>query len=627
MEAHETIIDLLKEKKIPEATQIFNKTPILDYETSNLIFTLDMFEFSSTKKKNPVFFRVLLNYISLINIILDQDIKPMEFHQILFHFNAKFTYEDLKDRFVKLILMAKSSIEVYNLIFQYKEKAFENIEPDVKSSIDFDFNKNEEESIGYTYQELGKVFLNDYIIGRDKGHELPNILFYIKSTNEIQKLMGKLFIIPPELKIDLNEILNQSGINEFDNIVLLKDDIIINENNPYFRYIKTVKGSNAIYEKLELKKDEIYILEFKHSYKMNTDIVNIQNLGKSYVELYNKNIYDMEESFNFKDYKILYFYNYFEDLGYKNLTNLEIDIDKWKFLYLSPACQIIPVTKLSSEVAKLKKRIDLNEQKIYSLEQDNKLFKEKFKNIEAILAKDKININIEAKKTDEFTINKDLKYKIEEEFNELSKQITKIYDLKKYNKLFIDYEEGIESFINPAEKLEINNNDKKWETEIKGEIQDDITCFQLMAPSIGNNKASKNYFKIQTYLNKKLKKNDEMSEIYQYIYFCFYGRRKLTDKSSPEKYYSNAENIKDLLVNIIKYTFYCDKNRNNKVYYLLAIFKELLSVDDKSIKNSIFELRKKSLYQLVLMTIDLINDKSLMNNFDGYISAPNKIYI
>ena len=51
MEAHETIIDLLKEKKIPEATQIFNKTPILDYETSNLIFTLDMFEFSSTKKR------------------------------------------------------------------------------------------------------------------------------------------------------------------------------------------------------------------------------------------------------------------------------------------------------------------------------------------------------------------------------------------------------------------------------------------------------------------------------------------------------------------------------------------------------------------------------------------------
>jgi hypothetical protein len=41
---------------------------------------------------------------------------------------------------------------------------------------------------------------------------------------------------------------------------------------------------------------------------------------------------------------------------------------------------------------------------------------------------------------------------------------------------------------------------------LKEEIQDDKTCFQLFAPNIGNKMASKNYFKIQKYLYKKIEK-------------------------------------------------------------------------------------------------------------------------
>ena len=89
---------------------------------------------------------------------------------------------------------------------------------------------------------------------------------------------------------------------------------------------------------------------------------------------------------------------------------------------------------------------------------------------------------------------------------------------------------------------------------MKEEIPDDKTCFQLIAPSIGHKKASKNYFKIQKYLYKKIEKKDEISEIYQYIYYCFYGRRKLDDKSSPEKYfYENTKvktNLKDIFLKI-----------------------------------------------------------------------------
>ena len=420
MEADKTVIDLIKEKKYSEAAETFNKTPILDYETENPIITLNLFEYSSTAKKNPVFFRVLLNYISLINILLDQDIEAKDFHQILFQFNAKFTYEDLGKGFIKIILMAKSTIDVYNLIFHEKEKAFENVEQNMKQTIYLDFDKNGQESIGYTYQELARVFLNDYIIGRGKGMVLPNLLFYIKSTNKIQNLIGKFFKIPSDLKVDLNEIYTQSGINEFDNIVLLKEDIIINENNPYFRYIKTVQGSNAVYEKLELKKEVIYIIEIKHSYTMNENIVNIQNLGKLYVEIYNKNVYDINETSNFQDFKILYFYNYFENLGYKNLSNLKLDQNKWKFLYLSPSCQIMPVTKLSSEVSELKKKVTILEKtiegykekidRIDQIERDNALLKEKFNNLEAIILKNKFGKGLEQKKNEEFKIDKDLKY-------------------------------------------------------------------------------------------------------------------------------------------------------------------------------------------------------------------------
>ena len=626
MEVNKTLIDLIEEKKFSEAAETFNKTPILDYETKNPIIKLNMFEYSLTLNKNPVFLRVLLNYISLINILFDQESKVEEFHQILFQFNAKFTFEE-KNGFIKLILMAKSTIDVYNLIFQEKEKAFENVEPNIKQTIDFDFDKKEEESIGYTYQELARVFLNDYIIGRSKGNELPNLLFYIRSIDEIQNLIGKFFKIPSKLKIDLNEIITQSGVNEFDSIVLLKEDIIINENNPYFRYIKTVQGSNAVYEKLELKKDIIYIIEIKHSYTMNKKIVEIQDLAKTYMKLYNKNVYDIKEELNFQDFKILYFYNYFENLGYKNLSNWQLEQNKWKFLYLSPSCQIMSVTKLSSEVSTLKKKVAVLEKNV----EENK---EKIDRIdqflEGMLSKNKFGKGIEQKRNEEFIIAKDLKYKIEEDFQELSKQIVEIKELKKYDKLFDDYKEEIKSFVNPEEKLEINISDNTWEKEFKEEIPDDKTCFQLIAPSIGHKKASKNYFKIQKYLYKKIAKKDEMSEIYQYLYYCFYGRRKLEDKRSPEKYFYEKgqvkTNLKDILVNIVKYTFYYDKIRNGKEYYLLALFQELLTTTNENIRDFIFKIRNKSLYEIVLMTIDIINDE---NGYvqNGYFSAPNKRYI
>lgn len=629
MEENKSLCKLIKEKQYAEAVEIFDKTPILDYKTENPKFKFKMFEYSLVEIKNLVFLRVLLNYISLLNIINTHATNPEEFHQILFYFSAKFTYEELENGYHKIILMAKSTIDIYNAIFQQGEKVFENVESDVKSSIDLSFFNKDQESLGYTFQELGKVFINDYIIGRNKGKELPNILFYVKSTKETENLVNELFF-PTELKLDFNEKYKQSGVNEFDNIVLLNDDITIDQNNPYFRYIKAFKNNNANYDKLDLKKNELYIFEFKHSYTMNDNIVKIENKGNSYLKLYNKNRYNINNSFNIQNYTILYCYNYFENLGYRNFSGYNINLDKWKFLYLNPSCQIIPVAKLSSEVSILKKKVKILEEKNKSIEEKNKSIEERLIYLEKLLIQKRYDGILKEKKIEEFTVNKDLKFKIEEQFRELSSEITKVDDIIQYNKLIKYYEAEIQNFTNNEEMNEIadiNPKDEKWKVAFKGQIKDDKTFLQLLIPNIGYKKASNNFFLIQDYLAKKMNRNDEMSEIYQYIYYCFFGRRKLNDKKSPEKFFKESDQVHiDILKNVLKFTFYFDKTRKGKEYFLLALFKEILKIKNVYYRKCIFELRNKSLYQLVLIAIDLLNlDNKAF--FKDYFNNPTKVYI
>ena len=158
------IIEALNNEKYEDAAQIFFQTPNFNYETSNPIFKLNYFEFSNTKDKNPVFYRLLLNYISLINLIYDKKIQ--NFHEIVSKFCSKFTYEE-KNKVVKFILMIKSSTEVYNFIFQNDKNVFQN-----NDDVDLKFwNNNDKIALGYTFQELGKIFLTDYVIGYDKGKE------------------------------------------------------------------------------------------------------------------------------------------------------------------------------------------------------------------------------------------------------------------------------------------------------------------------------------------------------------------------------------------------------------------------------------------------------------------------
>ena len=264
MNKQENIIDLLLQKKNDEAVDAFKKTPIFDYTSKSPLIKYEHFEFSTTQNKNPIFLRILLNYISLINLVIDQNIE--NFQDILLEFGAKFSYLKKENGYYKMILMAKSSIEVYNIFFQKGKEIFNNVSLHLT---DIDWNQAETNSDGYTFQELAIIFVNDYVIGRDKGIDLPNILFYINPTKETQSLLDKIKIVPDEIKLDLNEQVDKSGVTEFDYIIKMNQDLTINSNNPYFRYIKKVntdeKNNPVEYGELLLKENYIYIFEFKLS--------------------------------------------------------------------------------------------------------------------------------------------------------------------------------------------------------------------------------------------------------------------------------------------------------------------------------------------------------------------------
>ena len=183
----EQMIKSLEKENILKAVRIFEEEPILNYRTESPVFRLNYFEFSNKTNKNPVFLRILLNYISLINVLYDK--KFLKFHEILLKFHAKFTYEELENQNIKLILLVKSNAAVYNMIFKEGVNIFPN-----RNDIDITFWNKNYEDIGYTFQELGRKFINDYVIGRDKGIELPNMVFYLRSIGEIHKLIGKLFM-------------------------------------------------------------------------------------------------------------------------------------------------------------------------------------------------------------------------------------------------------------------------------------------------------------------------------------------------------------------------------------------------------------------------------------------------
>ena len=632
MNSQEKIIQLLLQKKEDEAVDVFKQTPIFDYSSKQPLIKYEHFEFSKTQDKNPIFLRILINYISLINLVNDQKIE--NFQDILLKFCAKLCYLKQSNGSFKLILMAKSSLEVYNICFQKGKEIFKNVELNLT---DVAWNEDKLNTVGYTFQELAIIFVNDYIIGREKGTELPNILFYIYSTEETQLLLNKIKA-PKEVKLDLNEEVDKSGVTEFDYIIKMNQELKINCSNPYFRYIKKVftekKNCPVEYGELILKQNYIYIFEFKTSFVMNEDVARLENKSKEYVSLYNTNDTNdskisIENNINSCNFTILYFYNSLENLGYRNFSGYNIDFNYWHFLYINPSCQILTVSKLSSKVMQLQKD-HANLQKDHT-NLKKEFEEERMKNtilFSQINKKWKDKYGEDCLKLDESQKEKYLQMEIENDFRDRIDSINDIKSFNSFEDLFKKFGEGMKNFlkVNKNDELKIDGNDEKWKKTLKENIKDEDykLCFEILAPCIGASKASVNFKIIQKYLENKIKKNDEMSEIYNYIYSCLYGNREFDSSASFQTFYKGAtKKGVALLQNIIKYTFYYDKKREGKPFYLLNLLKELVKNGNTEIHKTMIKLKNKSLFELVFMTIVLFNSDN--SNFrPGFEYFPRK---
>ena len=633
MNSQENIIDLLLQKKNDEAVDAFKKTPIFDYTSKSPLIKYENFEFSQTKNKNPIFLRILLNYISLINLVIEQNIE--NFQDTLLKFGAMFSYQKKENGYYKLILMAKSSIEVYNIFFQKGKEIFNNVSLNLT---DIDWNQAEINSDGYTFQELAIIFVNDYVIGRDKGIDLPNILFYINPTKETQSLLDKIKIVPDEIKLDLNEQVDKSGVTEFDYIIKMNQDLTINSNNPYFRYIKKVntdeKNNPVEYGELLLKENSIYIFEFKLSLSMNEKVARLENLAKEYINLYNANT--KENNINSYQFTILYFYDNKENVGYRNFSGFGIDMNYWRFLYINPSCQILPVSKLSSDLIQLKRNYANLQREFKEEKSRNELMREQYKEEKArnefmlsqINEKWKEKFGEDLLNFDKPQEEKYLQIRIENAFREKMDSINDIKSFSSFEELFNKFDKEMKDFrkVNISDKLKLEENDKKWKNKLQENIKDDDykLCYEILAPCIGDSKASVNYKIIQNYIYNKIKKRDEMSEIYNYIYSCLYGNRTINSNASIQTFYKGAskKSIR-LLQNIIKYTFYYDKKREGKSYYLLNLLKELVNNGNTEIHETMLKLKHKTLFELIFMTIVLFNSDNA-NYRNGFEYFPRK---
>lgn len=358
---------------------------------------------------------------------------------------------------------------------------------------------------------------------------------------------------------------------------------------------------------------------------MNKEVAKLQNLSAEYVKQYNED--QTSNNINNSEFRILYFYNYQENLGYRSFDGFNINLNLWKFLYINPSCQIVPVIKLSSELKQLKK--DFEEEKIKIREE---LAEEKSRNeflFSKINEKWRFKFGEDILNLDDSFEEKYSQIEIENSFKEKMKTVKNRIGIHTFDDLFKKFEKGMNEFMNVDEKdkLEIDINNKIWKDKIEGEINDDEfkKCFDLLVPCLGSNKASVNFLKIQKYIyNKTQKKNDEMHEIYNYIYSCLFGTRDIKSNASIKSFYKSVTGQSPtLLQNIIKYTFYYDKKRKGKQYYLLTLLKELIYNGNKNTYETMFNLRHKTLFELIFMTIVLINsDCSIYKN--GFEYFPRK---
>lgn len=641
MEKQQKIISLIDQKEYDKAFEIFEETPIFQIETEKPLLHYNYFEFSQLPKKNPVFLRVLLNYISLINVLFDylKD-DPLDFHTTLFKFCAKFCYE-IKDSYAQYVLMVKSSISVYNSIFEKNQNTFKNIEYEL-GSIDYDFKKEGTDmaGIGYSFQELGKAFIRDEILADGVGVELPNLIFYLKSNQQVESLKQKIFFLPINCKMNFEARRINSGYNEIDQVILINKDFTILKDELYFQNIEAQENDKFKVVDFKFSKDYVYFLEFK-SNGILIKIEENKKINNLYISLFNNNVINNLKTPNLQLAFSLQVYDHNESSGHNIIKKNIGQNNNIKFIYLNPSCQMKPLMNLKTQIYEIKQELsELSEFKSLAkkkFEEYDRKFNEikgnesKIKNnrisnsinIQVPAQQNKINgiingaslaINSQTLFFDGFIyspMNVELKNNIEKTFKDISLNVKQIEDLNKFEKLFNDNKKGIDEFLQIIEELNLSSNININQSINDLKDNDYCLCYNLLESYIGKSKKYPKYFNaIKKFFFNKIQKNDEMKWIYKTIYLCLFGTRT-EDYSNPEKLYPSAKiPFIKCLNNIIKYSFCLDLKRQGKEYYMLLVFRELLKCDYLPILKSIITFKEKGFFLMTFIVIILINSEN-----------------
>lgn len=215
---------------------------------------------------------------------------------------------------------------------------------------------------------------------------MPNLLFYLDNNENVKCLIGKIFFLPFNSKINLNKRELKYGYNEFDQVILLKEDCTIKKDNPYFQYIKHLNYDNYKTEDLQLTKNCVYFLKFKSKGFLIKNVEKDEKRNNLYVNLFNNKVMDnLRIPYLFQNFS-LYVYNSSEQTGYDKIKKYANN-NNVKLLYLNPSCKIVPIMNLKTQVYELKDELSevkskLNELDIFKnlsikkLEDYDKIFKE-----------------------------------------------------------------------------------------------------------------------------------------------------------------------------------------------------------------------------------------------------------
>jgi len=356
------------------------------------IIKFSHFEFAKNPSYQPILLRILLNSINIYNLLYNTS------HEKDFPIGIK--YLICGDGKKIMIMYSKSNSDILSDVLNNGLLIFNDAKDIIdldKIDINFEYC-GEDKHIKYiTGLDFEKNSINQLLSNiKENIKVLPNIMFYIDEKYH-EMLADKLKLTPKAIinlltpteipkvtyktrQIEETEVKKYTGFNELDLVIKVEKDFPFNVKD--FTLVNIFKNgiNQLIPDKLEFKKNMIYIFEFKvNSFKVDNSIA---------VKTYNKGTILLNSIFQndqYKDFIIIIAMNhnkdktksFIEKLDNKNIDTIygihvDIDVKFSSMLNLN-----IKINQLQDKMNKMKKETDTA---INNLREENKKQLQEYEN-------------------------------------------------------------------------------------------------------------------------------------------------------------------------------------------------------------------------------------------------------